>query len=480
MKRPYVLLIKSRSIVSKIKKGTMPPVGLLYIAACLRKQLGAEVRLLDAMFEPEILKLVNSEIRKRRPDVVGISALTAEAFLAHKLAAAVKSADSAIPVILGGPHPSSDPEAALNDPAVDAVVIGEGEVTFTELVSAISEEGPRWSEPGTLREIAGLAVRGESGVEHTAPRAPIADLDSLPFPAWDLIDYKKFWRTGGMATVGIRPYLPIFTSRGCPYHCVFCHQIFGKKFRARSPESVVEEIALIHSLGTRNIEVLDDIANFDQDRFDRILELMLERNLQSVLNFPNAIRADIMRPGSLDLLKRVGVCEVSVAVETASPRLQKLINKNLSLEKASETINMLAERRIFTRGFFILGLPTETEEEMRATIRYACESRLHLALFFTPNPYPNTEMHAMFKKAGKLRPDINSIDFEYTGSPFNASEMPDKEYRRTYRNAFLKFYLDPGRAYRIVRDGPFGWDIPARAYGLFKNFINFSRLKEDR
>ncbi len=478
MKRPYVLLVKSRSVVSKIKKGTMPPVGLLYIAGTLRARLGAEVRVLDAMFEPDILKLVAAEVRSRRPDVVGISALTAEAFLAHKISAAVKAADASIPVVMGGPHPSSDPEAVLGDPATDAVVIGEGEETFTELVRLIAAEGPRWKEPKALREVAGLAMRGEGGVEHTRPRPPIQDLDALPFPAWDLIDFKKFWKTGGMATVGIRPYLPIFTSRGCPYHCVFCHQIFGKTFRARSPENVVAEIALIHKLGTKNIEVLDDIANFDQDRFDRILELMLEGNLQSVLNFPNAIRADIVRPESLDLLKRVGVCEVSVAVETASERLQKLMNKNLSLEKVSRTINMLADRKIFTRGFFILGLPTETEEEMRSTIRFACESRLHLAMFFTPNPYRNTEMYSMFEKAGKLRSDISSIDFEYIGAPFNASEMSDVAYRRTYRNAFLKFYLDPVRAYRIARDGPFGWDIPARAYGLFKNYINFSRLKE--
>ncbi|MEI7530132.1 MAG: radical SAM protein [Elusimicrobiota bacterium] len=478
MKRPYVLLIKSRSVVSKIKKGTMPPVGLLYIAAALRARLGAEVRVLDAMFEPDILKLVREAMRSRRPDVVGISALTAEAFLAHKISAAVKAEDGSVPVVLGGPHPSSDPEAVLGDPNTDAVVIGEGEETFAELVHLIAEEGSRWRAPGALREIAGLAVRGEGGVEYTRPRPPIQDLDSLPFPAWDLIDFKKFWKTGGMATVGIRPYLPIFTSRGCPYHCVFCHQLFGKAFRARSPENVVEEIALIHKLGTKNIEVLDDIANFDPGRFDRILELMLERNLKSVLNFPNALRADIVRPESLDLLKRVGVCEVSVAVETASPRLQKLMNKNLSLSKVSRTIDMLAARRIFTRGFFILGLPTETEREMQATIRFACESRLHLAMFFTPNPYRNTEMYDMFEKAGKLRPDITSIDYEYIGAPFNASEMSDEAYRRTYRSAFLKFYLDPVRAFRIARDGPFGWDIPARAYGLFKNYINFSRLKE--
>lgn len=478
MKRPRVLLVKSRSVVSKIKKGTMPPMGLLYIAANLRAKLGAEVRLLDAMFEPDILKLVAAEVRASRPDVVGISALTAESFLAHKLAAAVKGEDRTVPVVMGGPHPSSNPGEVLGDPNIDAAAIGEGEETFTELARVIAEEGPHWLDPKVIHKVAGLAVRGEGGVEYTLPRAPIQDLDSLPFPAWDLIDYKKFWATGGMATVGIRPYLPIFTSRGCPYHCVFCHQIFGKKFRARSPENVAEEVALIHKLGTKHIEVLDDISNFDPDRFDRMLQLLLERGLQSVLSFPNAIRADLMRESSIDLLKRVGTGEVSVAIETASERLQKLLKKNLSLDKVSRTINLMADRRIFTRGFFILGLPTETEAEMRATIRFAHESRLHIALFFNPNPFPNTEMYDMFAKAGKLRPDANTIDFEYFGAPFNASDMPDATYRRLYRRAYYGFYLNPVRAYRIARDGPFGWDIPARAFGLFRNYTSFRRLKE--
>ena len=479
MKTPVVLLVKSRSLVSKIKKGTMPPVGLLYIAACLRKRLGAVVRVLDAMFEPDILKLVRDEIRARRPDVVGISALTAESFLAHRIAAAVKAENPLIPVVMGGPHPSCEPEDTVRDPNIDAVVIGEGEETFTELVRVIAEEGPRWREPETLRGVAGLAFAGEGGAEYSPPRAPISDLDSLPFPAWDLIDYKKFWTTGGMATVGIRPYMPIFTSRGCPYHCVFCHQLFGKTFRARSPENVADEVAQLHKLGTRHIEVLDDIANFDPDRFDRMLELLLERNLRSVLSFPNAIRADLMRESSIDLLKQVGTGEISVAVETASERLQKLLNKNLSLDKVSRTINMLADRRIFTLGFFILVLPTETEREMRSTIRFAHSSRLHLALFFNPNPCRNTEFYNMFAKAGKLRPEANTIDYEYFGAPFNASDMPDRTYRMLYRRAYYGFYLNPVRAYRIARDGPFGWDIPARAYGLFRNYTSFRRLKEN-
>jgi len=125
----------------------------------------------------------------------------------------------------------------------------------------------------------------------------------------------------------------MFTSRGCPYKCIYCHQLFGKSFRSRSPESVVEETARLMKMGARDIEILDDIANFNPQRFNRMLELMLEQNLHPALSFPNAIRADIMKEESVDLLKRVGTGEISVAIETASARLQKLSGKDLSLER---------------------------------------------------------------------------------------------------------------------------------------------------
>jgi anaerobic magnesium-protoporphyrin IX monomethyl ester cyclase len=476
MKNPKILLFKSRSVVSKAKNAT-PPLGLLYIASALRVRLGADIRILDALLETDPIKALRSTLRDFNPDVVGISALTAEAIIAHRAATVVKEEASSLPVIMGGPHPSSDPELVLNDSNIDAVVIGEGEDTFTELVRLIMSEGPDWLKPELLREVDGLAFRMEGKVELTRPRAPIKDLDSLPFPAWDLIDYKKFWNIQGMASIGSRPYLTMFTSRGCPYKCIYCHQLFGKSFRSRSPESVVEETAMLMKMGAGDIEVLDDIANFDQKRFDRILELMLEQNMHPALSFPNAIRADIMEEESVDLLKRVGTGEISVAIETASERLQKMLNKNLSLEKASRTINMLADRRIFTSGFFMIGFPTETEDEMLSTIRFAHSSRLHMAFFFTPNPYRNTGLYDLFIEKGGL-PSCNSIDYEYFGAPFNASEISDQRYRMIYKWAYYGFYFNPMRAWRIALDRPGLTDIPGRVLNLLFNTSSFRRLRE--
>jgi len=477
MRPPKILLFKSRSIVSKVS-GATPPLGLLYIASVLRERLGAAIHIVDAIMEKNPIKALSRTLKDFDPDVVGISALTAEAFMAHQAAGAVKKEAPSLPVIMGGPHPSCDPELVLSDFNVDAAVIGEGEDTIVELVRLIMSEGPEWRKPELLRHVDGIAFRADNQTELAKPRAPIRDLDSLPLPAWDLIDYKKFWTLVSMASIGTRPYLTMFTSRGCPYKCIYCHQLFGKSFRSRSPESVVEEAAMLMQMGARDIEILDDIANLNQERFDRMLELMLERNMSPALSFPNALRADLIKEASVDLLKRVGTGEVSVAIETASERLQKLLGKNLSLDKASRTINMLADRRIFTRGFFMLGFPTETEEEILSTIRFAHSSRLHLALFFTPNPFRNTALYDLFTAKAGIPSFSSSIDYEYYGAPFNASEVSEQRYRMLYRWAYYGFYFNPVRAWRIAQDRPRLTDIPIRMWNLMRKVVSFRRLKE--
>ncbi|MBI4655478.1 MAG: cobalamin B12-binding domain-containing protein [Elusimicrobia bacterium] len=475
MKPPVVLLVKSRSLSSKVT-GITPPLGLLYIAAYLKKHFRAQVRVIDAAFEADPVESVLKSVKELSPGILGISSLTAESFLAHRISRAVKTACPPMPVIIGGPHPSSEPSWALEDKNIDAAVIGEGEETFYELVRLVHEEGENWKK--SLNKIAGIAFIEDGRLNVTGPREPIQDLDSLPFPAWDIIDYRRFWKRSGMATLGARPYFTIFISRGCPYQCVFCHKLFGKTFRHRSPENIADEISGLLKLGAGHIEVLDDIANFKKEHFNSVLETLLDRGLHPVLSFPNAIRADIMDKDSVDLLKKTGAGEVSVAVETASVRLQKLLKKNLNLQKTNETIDLLAKRRILTRGFFMLGFPTETEEEMRSTIRFAHKSNLHIALFFTPNPYRNTELYDMFVKTGKMPKDFKSIDFEYYGAPFNASEVPDNLYRRLYKWAYYGFYFNPARAWRIARDRPVLSDIPMRVYSLLRNVASFRRLNE--
>jgi len=499
-----ILLIKSFSPVSKVSSAS-PPLGVMSLAAYLRQKAGAQVRILDLRFLRDPIRAVHKAVEDLSPKLVGISALTPEARVMHAAARAARAAGKEVLIVAGGPHPTAFPEDTLAARDIDVAVLGEGEETLLELVQRV-EAGPRQSEvlrcaqddgcladtaePGRedgcshewLRKVRGIAYRGgEAGeVVRTEPRPYMEDLDALPMPAWDLVDLKPYWRISGMASIGVRPYMAVFTSRGCPYRCSYCHNLFGKKFRAASPERVVEEIAAIEKqLGVRDIEVYDDIANLERKRLDGILEGLLARSMHPTLSFPNGVRTDLLEEGTIDLLKEVGTGEVSVAVETASPRLQKMLGKNLDLDRVRVNIERFAKRRIFTRGFMMLGFPTETEAEMRATIGYACDSPLHLAFFFTVNPFGGTRIREQFRELGKLPADARSIDFEYYGAPFNGSEVSDSDFRKLYRYAYARFYGNPVRAYRIARDRPSRRDIPLRVYKLLSHVVSFKRLQEE-
>ncbi|MEI7936117.1 MAG: radical SAM protein [Verrucomicrobiota bacterium] len=468
-----VLFIKSSRLEVAVNTYE-PPMGLLSLAAYLRKKMGAEVRVANVVQMQDPAREVADVVRDMEPDLVGLSGLTCEAFMLHQSAQIAKTIRPGVPVIAGGPYPSSDPERLLADRNIDAAVIGEGEETLLDLALRIQGEGRQFVNPGNLAAIRGVAYRGEDGVVRLSPpRPPIEDLDSLPQPAWDTIDLRWFWARRSMSGGGVRPYLPVFTSRGCPYGCTYCHNLFGRGFRFRSAECVVEEIvALRRTHGVNDFEFLDDCVNLDPRRFEAILQGLLDRGLHPKLHFPNGIRTDLLDEAQIRLLHQVGTGEVSVAVETTSSRLQKLIHKHLNLEKVRSNIELMADLRIFTRGFFMLGFPTETKEELRATIDFAVSSRLHMAGFWILNPYPGTPIYEQFKALGRLPNDVNSIDYDYGRAPFNGSEVPDKTFYGLHREAYRRFYFRPGRIMRILRDRPY-----SSGYGsLVRNFFSVQRL----
>ena len=475
-----ILLIKVCSLSSKVQVYS-PPMGVMYLTSYLRKHLDADVRIANAMLMDDPASGIASIMSSMDPHIVGLSGLTCEAFMLHKAAGIVRSIQAGIPVIAGGPYASSDPQRVLDDSNVDAVVVGEGEETFAELAGVIMAAGPEWRRPETLSPVRGLAYRDEKGqVQFSRSRPPITDLDALPMPAWDAIELERYWQIQGMSSAGQRPYLPLFTSRGCPYKCSFCHNLFGKRFRSRSAASVIDEMVDLRArYGVQDFEFLDDSVNLNRRRFTDILSGLLDRGLHPKLNFPNGIRTDLLDEETIGLIHRVGAGEISVAVETASPRLQKLIGKNLNLDRVFQNIDIMARKRMYLRGFFMMGFPTETEEEMRATVNYAVTSMLHVASFHVVNPFPATAIYREFEALGRLNDDANANDYEFYGAPFNGSDVPDETFRALYQAAYLRFYLRPGRMVRILRDRPY-WTGYVRDVRTFLNRVFSFRHREER
>ncbi len=442
-----LLLIKSGNIHTR-SMGITPPLGIMYLAAYARQERGDESMLLDLRFSKRPLRDVYDAIRIFKPDVVGISAITLEAELIHHISRMTKKFSSNIPVIIGGPHATTFPEKVLADEKIDITVVGEGEETFIELLNAIDHKNK-------LSDVNGIAYKEADHIIHTPVRKFMDNLDVLPFPAWDKIDLKKYASVKSGSATRIRPYMVLFTSRGCPFRCTYCHNIFGKKFRARSASNVLSEIkSLVDNYDIHDFEIMDDTSNFDRARLKEILHGIISLKNGLKLSFPNGIRADIVDEELIKLMKQAGTDEITVAIESASPRIQQYIKKNLNLEKANRTIEMAVDSGMFVKGNFMLGFPTETEEEIKATIDFACNSRLHVAAFFVVVPFEGTELAMQMEREGKIRSMIDYKDYDYYAMPFNGSSIPDKRFFKLYRYAYAKFYTNPVRLVRILKARP--------------------------
>ncbi|HOW90403.1 MAG TPA: radical SAM protein, partial [Elusimicrobiales bacterium] len=342
------------------------------------------------------------------------------------------------------------PEAVIRDPNVDFAVVGEGERTVCELVEALEHGKPLSGITGLVYKEAGVPV-------FNPPRAVIEDVDSIPFPAWDLVDMEKYFDAGHRHAANPFPasnrVVPVFTSRGCPYGCIYCHNIFGKRIRMRSAENVLREIELLSErYAPDEIEVSDDIFNCDMDRVIRICDGLIGSGSKAALSFPNGLRVDRMDRELVLKLKQAGTKQIYYAIESADPEVQKRIGKNLDLSKAEEIVRFTAGSGIVTGGFFIFGFPGETKEEMRKTVEFAKALPFHVAVFHYLTPRPNTPLEALLRKRG-IKLDSSGLH-HYKKFSVNLSAVSDAELKRMWAGAYAGFYLRPGQMWRIWKALP--------------------------
>ena len=425
-----------------IRMGFAQPLGLLSLIAVLRQKFPDQFEI--DLVEQALYDISPEQMKARMlafsPDLILFSCLSVEADDLRAMTALAKSLFPNVPVWVGGPHASVFFDLELATGNVDAVCIGEGEATIVEMVEA-------WRAGRPLDGVAGLALWRDGKPVETGTRPPIEDLDSLPLPAWDLIDFKKYSLQPSMNSfVKNSPWALFFTSRACPFQCVYCHSIFGKKVRKRSVEHVMAELELLyHTHGVREIHIVDDIFNLDAERAKKICDEIVARGIKISIAFPNGLRGDRMDPELIKKLKAAGCYTITYAIETATPRLQKRIKKNLDLDKVRETIRLTDAEGLITQGFFMLGFPGETEQEMEDTINFAISTKLTRAWFFTVVVYPRTGLYDI------AREEYPNFDFTGFGDFFDLrywSETPFytrvtgvdlyKIQSRAYRQFFLR------------------------------------------
>jgi len=430
---------------------TTPPMGILSLAAYLRTKFDLEIKLINQKVENYTTLELAEQAILFKPDIVGFGVMTTAAHQLPELTRRVRQARPNALILLGGPHVSAFGEKVLEEVDADAAVIGEGELSFEEILKA-------HFDGGDFSRIPGLIWRADDGsiVRNPGQMPPIENLDTLPLPAYDLIDLTKYWRLQSMPPVARRRYISLVSSRGCPYQCMWCHKIFGKRFRAHSAGRIADEMEYFtRKYGIDDIEFLDDIFNLDRRRVIDLAEEVRRRGLKVRLALPNAIRTDILTEDVIDAMVDMNTYWCSFALETGSPRLQEYTGKRLNIPKFLAGVEMAVKKRIFANGFAMLGFPTETEQEMQMTIDTMANSRLHTASFFTVTPFPNTRLYQLVKERFPERLEkIRYGDTNFAMARVNLSDVPDDVLFGYQRRANRQFFLNPGRVLRIIRDYP--------------------------
>lgn len=277
---------------------------------------------------------------------------------------------------------------------------------------------------------------------YTTPgRQPIAHLDQLPMIRRSLVDYEKYTQFIGQSMV--KDCITLQGTRGCPYKCAFCHKVWPKKHYVRSAENLIEEINHYYNMGIKRFVFVDDIFNLNVENSTRFYRLLIKNGLEVQLLFPNGLRGDLLTKEYIDLMVEAGTIDISFALDTASPRLQKLICKNLNIEKFRENVRYVCEKHpsLILEFQVIWGFPTETEEEALMSLDFIKDLKwLDFPYIHALKIFPNTEMEKLAIKNGVSLEDIErSADLAYDDLP---ATLPfDKEFARTYKTKFLSEYF---------------------------------------
>ncbi len=388
IKAPYLEVYRGLDEVAT----NQAPLGLAYIAAVLRKA-GYPVNLIDPENQDMTYDDVASLIRKEKPDIVGISAATANFVNAVKLAKLAREAGVPI-VAAGGIHATSLPEEVLDrHPEIDIVVIGEGEQTMLDLCRAVEGGGEI-----DYYAIPGLAFRGSTGeIKKSPPRPLLTDLDSLPFPARDFLPMKKYNVQIHLSSVrGVKATM--ISSRGCPNHCIFCaaHLTMGHRYRPRNVEAVVDEMEhLVRDYKAEYIQFYDDTFTINYDRTVRMCNAIIKRGLK-VKWFAHA-RVNTVDEDLLRLMKRAGCTHVSFGIESGNQTILRNIRKGTTLDQARKAVKASQRAGLKTLSTFMIGNPGETPETIKDTIDFAVELNSDIAVFSIMVPLPGTEVYNKYK-----------------------------------------------------------------------------------
>jgi len=422
----------------RFRPNTNPPLGLAYVAACL-KRTDSEVEILDPTFEG--LKYAEKRLKKADYDILGVSCYTMNYTKGLGFAEIAKRANPDCLTIFGGVHPTILPDEVIKEKLVDIVCVGEGEETMVKLATAI-REGKSFSL------VNGIVYKEDGRIIRNPPSRLREDLDDIPFPQRDLLPMKKYLnaRIGRAAWTVEQPATSILATRGCPFHCTFCssHLIFGRRVRYRSPSNVVDEIEeLVRNYGIRGLSFIDDTFTLKREFVSEICKELRNRRLK--LEWACNARPDTVTKEMLEEMKGAGCVVLAYGVESGNQRiLDNILKKGITLKEVENAFRIASEVGIKIDAYFMMGTPGETIEDMRETINFAKKLNPDAVNFSLTIPMPKTELFEIAKKEGKITA-MSWDEYDYTGKPIFVSDKFDSmAVQRLFRKAKISFYLNIG------------------------------------
>jgi radical SAM superfamily enzyme YgiQ (UPF0313 family) len=429
-----VLLIKPSNLSDHIQ----PSLGLGYLAAQIRND--HEVRIIDCIKEhlpgPQLLPV----LREFQPDMVGSQCYSMDLAMLKPVLETVKQFNKKIVTIVGGAHATAAPEHTLKyfgEELLDFVFVGEGEIGFPLFLKELERaEGPR------LNLVPGLGWK-ENGRVRTNPRAEVPDLDQLGMPAWDLIMPETYPFSPHGVVCKNFPIAPVMATRGCPYMCTFCSSA-NTKLRKRSVELVINEVKLLQQRhGIREFHMVDDNFTLDMDYAKEFCQALIDHKINTSWATPNGIRLERLDKELLHLMKRAGFYSICVGIESGSDKIRIKMKKGSNKNKIRKDLQMVDEvGGIDVTGFFIVGFPGETLDDIRETIEFAKELPLQRATFHSFIPLPGTEVWREMETSGEL----DRVDWEryfFWAGAYVPQGMDRHALRQLHRKAFLSFYFRP-------------------------------------
>jgi anaerobic magnesium-protoporphyrin IX monomethyl ester cyclase len=401
-------------------KVNFSPQLAIAILSSIAEKAGFEVFISDLNIES--IKQLEDKIKKTSPDFIGITFSTSQYLEIPRIISLSRKFSNA-KIILGGPHVSAMPKQSFKELSPDIIVLGEGEKTFSQIISG--------KKPSL---ISGILFKENGKIRIISKNDECSIMDAIPFPDWRIFEIPKYIK--GNTLIG-----RIESSRGCPFSCLFCdHSVFGYKINKKSPKRVVEDLIFLKKSGFKEAFFIDEIINLDNSNLKKICGLIIKNKVKMPWKV-HGFRLDCLDYSSLSLMKKAGCLSLGVGIESGSDKVLGTMNKRERVDEIKKAISSINKAGIGVFGYFMIGFPGEDEEDIKKTIKFALSLPLKFAkvTFFTPSP--GSAIFKNIKNGRIIAKDFS--EYAYHKVAFLPDNLSEKLLHYYYNQFYLRFYFRP-------------------------------------